>query len=197
MGTTIKQSSFLSSKRLPWYVISVMLVVTLWILFSRGMIPWCKWDSPLWLISLDAWSKHNSQHLLDPYSFSHYLHGFIFFWGLNLVLGKKVPFTWLLAMSVGIECGWELLENSPLIIDKYRANTASLEYYGDSLLNSFGDLLSCAFGFWCAFKLKFFRSLALFVLIELFMIWWIRDSLIINIIMLTFPIEAIKIWQMG
>lgn len=193
----MQSSSFFTSKRFPWYVMSISIVVTMWILFSRGMIPWCKWDSPLWLISLDAWSKHNSQHLLDPYSFSHYLHGFIFFWFLNLVLGKKVSYSWLLVMAVGIECGWELLENSPLIIDKYRANTASLEYYGDSLLNSFGDILSCGFGFWCANKLKFVRSLALFVLIELFMIWWIRDSLIINIIMLTFPIEAIKIWQMG
>lgn len=192
-----EKTSFIKSQRFPWYLIGLSLVITAWILFNRGMVPWCKWDSPLWLISMDAWSKHNSQHLLDPYSFTHYLHGFLFFWILNLALGKKIPFIWLLVIAVVGECMWELLENSPTVIEKYRANTASLEYYGDSILNAIGDIICCIVGFWSAEKLKFKKSLAVFIFLELILVFWIRDSLLLNIIMLTFPIEAIKIWQAG
>lgn len=182
---------------LPWTVIVALLGVTGAILYSRGMIPWCKWDSPLWLISLDAWSKHNSQHLLDPYSLSHFQHGLIFFWFFNAILGKRLNLHWLLVLSVGLEAGWELLENSPTVIEQYRANTASLEYYGDSILNTMGDILACIVGFFAAFKMKWTHGLILFVAIEVFMLLTIRDSLLINVLMLTYPVEAVKIWQTG
>lgn len=179
----------------PWLLIGLCLAMTVLILHSRGMLWWCRWDSPLWLLSLDAWSKHNSQHLLDPYSLSHFQHGLIFFWFFYGLLRKKLSLPWLLALAVVVECGWELLENSPLIIDKYRANTASLEYYGDSILNAFGDILACILGFWMASQIKTRYSIALFVAIEILMLLTIRDSLLINILMLTFPLEAIKVWQ--
>lgn len=186
----------------PGLLIALILIASALILNSRGMVWWCRWDTPLWLfsgglISTDVWSKHNSQHLLDPYAFSHFQHGLLFFWGLNALLGKRLSVGYLLVLAVGIEAGWELLENSPTIIDQYRENTASLEYYGDSILNSFGDVLACMVGFWAALKLKFRHGLLLFVLIEVVMVLAIRDSLLINILMLTYPLEAIKAWQMS
>ncbi len=182
---------------IPLVLILTILGMTVWILNSRGMLWWCRWDSPWLLLSSDVWSKHNSQHLLDPYAWSHFQHGLIFFWFFYLVLGKRLSPWWLLVLAVAVESGWELLENSPMIIDQYRENTASLEYYGDSILNSLGDILACMIGFWAAAKLNFRYTLAIFILIELAMILTIRDSLIINIIMLTYPLEAIKNWQIS
>ena len=182
---------------MPAALILAVLGVTVAILNSRGMLWWCQWDSPLILLSSDVWSKHNSQHLLDPYAWSHFQHGLIFYWVFYLIAGKRLGLWWLLLLAVTVESGWELLENSPLIIDQYRENTASLEYYGDSILNSLGDILACMIGFAVAAKFKFRYSLAIFIGIELAMILTIRDSLLINILMLTYPLEIIKNWQMG
>lgn len=198
------QVSVVSVQRWRWAALAVGMILlgSVWILHQRGMVWACRWDSPAWLlsgglISTDVWSKHNSQHLLDPYSWSHFQHGLLFFWGLYGLLGRRVALPYLLVLAVGIEAGWELLENSPLIIEKYRANTASLEYYGDSILNTLGDILACMVGFWAAYKLHWRKGLLLFVSIEILMILTIKDSLLLNILMLTYPLEAIKIWQMG
>lgn len=182
---------------LPGALIVLILLASAWILDSRGMLWWCKWDSPWILLSTDVWSKHNSQHLFDPYAWSHFQHGLIFFWFFYLLGRKRLSVWWLLVFAVALESGWELLENSPLIIDQYRENTASLEYYGDSILNSLGDVLACVIGFWVAAKLKFRYALACFVSIELIMIFTIHDSLLINILMLTYPLDVIKNWQMS
>lgn len=139
----------------------------------------------------DIASSHTSQHLLDPYSFSHIQHGLLF---AALLCWAKKPY---LEIALLIEAGWEILENTPLIIDRYRAATASLNYYGDSILNSMGDLLSCAMGFYVAMRVPRSVSISLFIAIETVMVIVLRDSLLLNVIMLLYPLEAIKEWQMG
>ncbi|HQU81482.1 MAG TPA: DUF2585 family protein [Pyrinomonadaceae bacterium] len=168
------------------------------------MVVWLRLDGRIWWCKLgdyaiyvnEAWnSSHTSQHFLDPYTFTHILHGVMFFWFINLLF-KKFSFSWQLFVAVLVEAAWEILENSNFIIEKYRENTASLDYFGDSVLNSVGDVFSCAFGFFIAYKLGIWRSLIFFLAVEIFLIFWIRDSLLINILMLIYPIDAIKTWQM-
>jgi hypothetical protein len=184
---------------LPWILMFLSVALMVFLLWTQERIWFCKWDSPLYLWSSDVWSKHNSQHLFDPYLFTHLLHGFLFLWGLDLIihklLGKNLSFAWLLFFAVLIESFWEVVENSKYIIEIYRANTASLEYFGDSIVNSFGDILACAAGFIIAYILKFRWSLIVFLLVEIILILTIKDSLLINILMLIYPIEAIKTWQ--
>lgn len=179
----------------------MILVVMVVSLSVQGRIWWCKWDTPLYFATLDAWSKHTSQHFFDPYAFTHILHGFLFLWALDLIvhkiLGKKISFAWLLFIAVFAESAWEVLENSQTVIGRYREQTASLDYFGDSIANSLGDVVACAAGFILAYRLKFWLSLALFIIIEIILILTIHDSLLINIIMLIYPLEAIKIWQIG
>ena len=180
---------------LPWILTFAVIIAALFQLHFQGRIRWCKWDSPFIIWSSDAWGKHNSQHFFDPYSFTHILHGFLYFWLLTLIFSKRISLKWLLFFAVFIESAWEILENTNSIIERYRTATLALDYYGDSILNSCGDILSCAFGFIIARKLGFLYSLALFVLIEIILILWIHDSLLINIIQLIHPFDAIKTWQ--
>lgn len=182
---------------LPWILMAAVFAWMTFQLWFLGRIWWCEHDSPIYLVTLDAWSTHTSQHLFDPYTLTHLLHGFLFLWGANLLFRGKIAFSWLLLVCVFGEAVWEVIENSPSIIERYRANTASLDYFGDSIANSIGDVAACVLGFITAYKLRFWKSLAVFVLIELFLIFTIRDSLLINIVMLLWPIEAIKVWQTG
>jgi hypothetical protein len=175
---------------------AVVFLMSLQLWFA-GRIWWCELDSPVRLWTPDAWSSHTSQHLFDPYSFTHLLHGFLFLWGANLFFRGKITFSWLLLVAVFGESVWEVIENSPWIIEKYRANTASLDYFGDSIANSIGDVVSCVTGFIIAYKLRFWKSLILFAVIEITLMLTIRDSLLINIVMLLYPIDAIKTWQAG
>jgi hypothetical protein len=142
----------------------------------------------------DTCSSNTSQQLLDPYSFTHVLHGFLFFW-LIALLFRRMTSGWQVWLALLLEGAWEIFENTPFVIDKYRTETAALGYTGDTIVNSFGDLL-CAFaGFMIARKLGLRWSLIVFVLVELFLIVWIRDSLLLQILMLVRPMEAIKLWQ--
>jgi hypothetical protein len=100
-------------------------------------------------------------------------------------------------LAVALECVWEVFENTNYVIDKYRANTASLDYFGDSVANSIGDVSACVLGFWIAFKLGLWRSLFFFLAVEAVLLFFIRDSLLLNIVMLVYPSDAIKLWQMG
>ena len=181
----------------PWILISAVVLLTVFVLQQQGRIWWCKWDAPYLLWSSDAWSKHSSQHLFDPYSFTHVLHGLLFYAALFLIFRRRLPLGWLLFIAISVEAGWEVLENSKAIIERYRTATFSLDYFGDSVANSFGDILNCAAGFFIAHKLLFWHSLLLFATVEIVLIFTIRDSLLINIIMLIYPIESIKIWQSG
>lgn len=182
---------------LPYLLISAVVAAAVLALHLQGRIWWCKWDAPYLLWSSDAWSKHSSQHLFDPYSFTHVLHGLLYYAALFLIFRKRVRLVWLLFFAVTMEAGWEILENSNAVIERYRAATISLDYFGDSIANSCGDIVSCAIGFFIARRLAFWRSLALFALVEIVLICTIRDSLLINIIMLIHPVEAIKTWQTG
>ncbi len=172
-------------------VIVLMAIVLAW----QGRIWWCRWDTPIYLWSSDVWSKHNSQHLFDPYAFTHLLHGFMFFWLARLIFSHRIGFAWMLFTAVLGESAWEIFENSKYVIELYRTNTVSLEYFGDSIANSIGDVIACIIGFFVAYRLRVWRSIIVFLLIEAILILTIKDSLLINIIMLIHPIEAIKTWQ--
>lgn len=179
----------------PLIVCAAVVVVTVIILVSQGRVLWCQvGDYSPW--AWDIWSSHNSQHVIDPYSFTHILHGVLEFWLIGLVF-RRVPLAWRLVIAVFIESTWEAVENSAYMIERYRAVTISLDYFGDSIINSIADIFCCATGFVIAYKLKFWKSLALFVATEAVLLLTIRDSLILNLIMLFHPIEEIKSWQMA
>ena len=178
----------------PWLLMFGVVLVAMLTLWFEGRVWWCQaGDKSLWV--WDIWSTHNSQHLIDPYSFTHVLHGILEFWLLGLIF-RKVPLVWRLLIAVMIEGAWEIAENSSYVINRYREVTISLDYFGDSVINSISDILCCATGFLIGYKLRFWRSLILFLATEAVLIFWIRDSLMINIIMLLYPIDAIKAWQM-
>lgn len=145
-----------------------------------------------------TFSSENSQHLSDWYSFSHIIHGFAFYWffwilGVKRKWGLAVAF--LLALVV--ESAWEIWENTDFIINRYREVTISLDYYGDSIINSIMDTLFMAFGFWLAYRSPVWKTIILLVIMELWVGWFIRDNLALNIIMLIHPFDFILKWQSG
>ena len=178
---------------LPCLAIGVILVATALLLRSQGRLWWCSCDYLL-VWSGDPWSSDNSQHLLDPYSFTHLLHGFILC-GLLALIGSRLSAVWQLWLAVSIEALWELVENSEFVIRRYREETAALGYQGDTIVNSLSDILVCGLGFVLARHLGFRRTFVLFVLTEVALAILIRDNLTLNILMLIYPIEAVKEWQ--
>jgi len=176
------------------FCVAIMLATAV-IEHSMGRLSFCKCGTiALW--SGNIWSNQNSQQLADPYTLSHILHGVLFYGLLWLALGKRVPAGMRLVLAVFIEAGWEILENSSFIIERYRAATISLDYYGDSIFNSMGDILAMSLGFELAHRLPARVSIIGAIAVDLLLLWWIRDNLTINIIMLVHPIEAIKQWQL-
>jgi hypothetical protein len=163
--------------------------------YLQGRVFWCRvGDIVPW--SWEIWSPHNSQHLIDPYSFTHVLHGVVEFWLLGLIF-RRVPVVWRLVMAVAIEGGWEIIENTSYVINRYRDVTISLDYFGDSILNSMSDITCCGLGFLIAYRIRFWWSLALFVFTEALLIVTIHDSLLINVVMLIYPVEWLRKWQLG
>ncbi len=150
-----------------------------------GMFGW--WDG-------NIWGSENSQRVADAYSFSHIIHGIIFYWLLWLI-ARRLPVKYRFLIALCVEGGWELLENSPIIIDRYRAATIALGYVGDSVLNSVCDILMMAFGFVIARFSKVWISVALIIVMELGCLFWIRDNLTLNVLMLVAPVESVKTWQ--
>ena len=112
-------------------------------------------------------------------------------------LAPRLSINWRFVIAVSIEALWEIIENSAFIINRYRTATIALGYNGDTIINSLSDIVVCSLGFWLAFYLGFRRSLVLFVVMEIILLIWIRDSLILNILMLIYPIDAVRAWQMG
>jgi len=178
---------------LPWIAVVVVLVGVAYQLRSQGRLWWCSCDYLL-LWSGDPWSSDNSQHLLDPYSFTHVLHGFLFC-GLIALIAPRLRKAWQLWLAISLEAVWEMVENSRFVIERYREETAALGYQGDTIVNSLSDILLCGLGFLLASRLGFRRTLALFVLTEVALAVWIRDNLSLNILMLLYPIDAVKEWQ--
>ena len=142
------------------------------------------------------WSSENSQRVADPYSFSHILHG-ISFYALLWLVARKLTVEKRLLIALALEVSWELLENSPVIINRYREATVALGYCGDSVLNSVCDALMMTAGFIFASKVKPLVSLAAVAVMEIGCALWVRDNLTLNIIMLVYPVDAIKHWQMA
>jgi hypothetical protein len=118
------------------------------------------------------------------------------FWWLLVWLLPRVSIIWRFALAVSLEALWEVIENSNFVIQRYREATLALGYQGDTVINSLGDILLCAIGFLIARWLGVRRSLAVFVLTEIILIIWIRDSLLLNIVMLIYPLDGIREWQM-
>ncbi|MCA1661253.1 MAG: DUF2585 domain-containing protein [Novosphingobium sp.] len=185
-------------------------------------------------------SSENSQHVADWYSFSHVIHGLLFYFFAHVLWRRFFPphggggtgplprpatrqdndlggrageragaargdgfagpgqrIWFALPIAVAFEAFWELLENSPMIIDRYRAVTVSFDYYGDSVLNSIADIGFMALGFWLASRLPVWASVAVALAFELFTLAMIRDNLTLNIVMLVWPLDAVRAWQAG
>ena len=143
----------------------------------------------------DTCSSNNSQQLFDPYSFTHVLHGFLFFW-LIALLFFQLAASWQFWLTLLLESAWEVFENTSFVINQYRSETAALGYQGDTVVNSLGDLTCALVGFLVARRLGLRWSLLVFLLLEVVLILWIHDSLLLQVLMLVRPVEAIKLWQM-
>jgi hypothetical protein len=142
----------------------------------------------------NVWSSENSQRVADAYSFSHIIHGMVFYAFLWLV-ARRLPLKYRFIAALIIEACWELLENSPLIINRYRAATIAQGYVGDSVLNSVCDVGMVVIGFLIARYSKIWISILLVIVLEVGCLFWVRDNLTLNVLMLVHPVESIKVWQ--
>jgi hypothetical protein len=186
-----------SVKRHKWIVLTLIFVGSLTGAIELGMgRSLLGPDGKFGLWESNIWSSECSQRLADPYSFSHLAHGMLFYGALWLV-ARKLPVRHRFLIAAALEAGWELLENSPIIINRYRQTTIALGYDGDSVLNSLSDLLMMSIGFLLAFRLRPWVTVTVLVAMEVGCALWVRDNLTLNIIMLLYPVQAIKAWQMS
>jgi hypothetical protein len=171
-------------------VVLVTIAVEAWM----GRL-WFGPDGRFGWLETDIWSSSQSQRVFDPYTFSHILHG-VLFYALLWLVARRTSISTRFLGAVMLEGAWEILENSPFIIDRYRAVTIAQGYIGDSILNSASDIVMAAIGFIIAWRLTLLQSVAFVVVTELVMLALIRDNLTLNIVMLVWPMDSIRAWQM-
>ncbi|KEQ07065.1 hypothetical protein GV67_22790 [Pseudorhizobium pelagicum] len=187
------QSSGWGSPRLWIGVALALFLLQIAVLYAMGRLPICECGYvKLWEGGVN--SSGNSQHLSDWYTPSHIIHGFLFY-GLAWLLFRRAPIAARLSLAVLIEAAWEILENTPMVIDRYRTATMALGYTGDSILNSAMDTVFMALGFFAAARLPIWLTIAITLAFELATGWIIRDNLTLNVLMLLWPVDAIRAWQ--
>jgi hypothetical protein len=174
-------------------VAAALVLLQVIILYWMGRVPICECGY-IKLFEPGVNSPGNSQHLADWYTPSHIIHGFVFF-ALAWLLFRKHSVAFKLAFAVLIEAAWEILENTPMVIDHYRSATMAVGYTGDSILNSAMDTVWMALGFYFALKMPVWVTVTVAIIFEIFTGWLIRDNLTLNVLMLVYPIEVIKTWQ--
>lgn len=182
-------------RQYKWIIVSVLalLVVTAGVEFGMGRLALGP-DGRFGLWEGDIWSSEQSQRIADPYTFSHLIHGMLFY-GFLWLVARKAPVRYRFIGALLLEASWEILENSPLIINRYREVTISLGYVGDSILNSVSDIVFAGMGFIFAWRARIWITVLVIVTMEIGTAFWVRDNLTLNVIMLIHPVEAIKAWQ--
>jgi hypothetical protein len=179
----------------PILVTVALILAAAGVEFALGRTPICECGVvKLWHGIVQ--SSENSQHLSDWYTPSHIVHG-IWFFLFTWLLFRRWPLAWRLAIAVAVEAAWEVIENTPFIIERYRAATISLDYYGDSIINSMSDIGAMMLGLAFAAKVRWWVSAIAVLVMEIGVALVIRDNLLLNILMLIHPFEAIKEWQAG
>lgn len=181
------------SRLAPWVMTAGVVILAAGVLLDMGREPICTCGY------VELWhgvvkSSGNSQHLTDWYTPSHVIHGFLFYWLLWLTM-PGVPIGWRLFIATLVEVTWEILENSPIIIDRYRAVTISYDYYGDSVINSVADILAMVVGFLLAARLPVWLTVTIAVVAEVTTTLLIRDGLALNVLMLVWPLDVVRDWQ--
>ncbi|MFK7939755.1 MAG: DUF2585 family protein [Roseovarius sp.] len=181
------------NRTLPYMLTAAIMVITALILLAMGRVPWCSCGIDMWGT---VGTSEGSQQPFDWYTPSHLLHGFIFYVVLWLV-ARRVDVGWRLVIAMLIEAAWEILENTNAVIERYREVTISLDYFGDSVLNSVMDMIAMWVGWWLSMRLPVWASVAIVIGFEMLTMSIIRDGLALNIIMLLYPLEMIRDWQAG
>lgn len=185
----------LARKYLPHATAIIVVVAAALTLRWMGR-SWAAPDGTFGFWSGDVNIQFNSQRLFDLYTFTHVIHGLGFYALLRFAF-PRIAISFRLSVAVFMESAWEVLENTPLIINRYREATFALGYFGDSIVNSMGDIFACIIGFALARRLPVWASILIFLAIETALLFVIRDSLLLNILLLVYPADSIRDWQLG